>query len=312
MNRSHHSLIKPALFLTPLLGSILLVGCNSASEMQLQQEKAQLSAPLTADAPVAEPANVAKVATPNSEPVPQSRPQLVKTADISLVVNSIDDTLQEASKIVKQQQGDLLGLQDNKPQDSNRRHTASMRIRIPQDKLETTLEALATLGTVEYRNLTAEDVTNQLVDVQARLRNLRKTESSLLQIMERSGSVGDVLKVAQELSKVRESIEQIDAQLKNLTNQVAYSTINLQLEASVFTTTNQAPLGTKVNDTWQNATQSVGEFTSDLLRLTIWLVAYSPYLLVLGAITWFAYIQLKKQPPQTKTQTSSDAKLSSD
>jgi DNA repair ATPase RecN len=91
-----------------------------------------------------------------------------------------------------------------------------MKIRIAQDKLETILDALAKLGTVQRRNLSAEDVTNQLVDIQARLRNLQQMEASLLQIMKRSGSVGDVPKVAKELSDVRESIEQIDAQLVNL------------------------------------------------------------------------------------------------
>ncbi len=63
---------------------------------------------------------------------------------------------------------------------------------------------------------------------------MQKTESTLLEIMERSGSVSDVLKVAQELSDVRQSIEQINAQLKSLQNQVAYSTITLKLEASCF------------------------------------------------------------------------------
>ena len=133
------------------------------------------------------------------------------------------------------------------------------------------------------------------MDFQARLRNLRKTESTLLQIMNRSGSVGDVLKVAQELSNIRQSIEQIDAQLQSLTNRVAYSTITLQLESAVSTTTPQQPLGLQVQDTWNNATHSVGELTTDFIRLAIWLVAYSPYLLLLGGATWFGYTRHKKQ-----------------
>lgn len=67
------------------------------------------------------------------------------------------------------------------------------------------------MGTVENQMITAEDVSDQLVDVQARLRNLRKSEEMVLKIMERSGSVGDVLKAANELSTIRESIERIDA-----------------------------------------------------------------------------------------------------
>jgi hypothetical protein len=74
------------------------------------------------------------------------------------------------------------------------------------------------LGTVENRNITAADVGDRLVDFQARLTNLQKTEANLQKIMARAGSVRDVLSFAQELSNVRETIEQIDAQLKTLQN----------------------------------------------------------------------------------------------
>jgi hypothetical protein len=315
MNRSTHALIKPTLVLSTLLGSILLASCSPSINTQLAQKEGQLSMPRPAEAPAASDASLKKVSAPakpaqRSNQAPPSRPQLAKTAEIALVVKSIDNTLRQVSQIVKQQQGDVLGLQDDKPEKGSRQ-TASMQIRVPQDKLDTTLDALAKLGTLQRRNLSAEDVTTQLVDVQARLRNLRQTESSLLQIMKRSGSVGDVLKVSQELSKVRESIEQIDAQLKSLTNRVAYSTITLQLEAAVSTTTPQQPLGLQVQDTWNNATQSVGELTTNLLRLGIWLIAYTPYLLVLAAATLFAYTRLKKQRSHSTTQAS-DSHVSSD
>lgn len=310
MNRSIHPFLKPTLFLTTLLGTIFLASCNAQNTNQLAQEQALAPMESPAEAPAAGDANLIKEATP-AEPtkVPQSRPQLVKTSQITLVVNSIDESVRDTLQIIKQQQGDLLGLDDHKPPENRDRQTASLQIRVPQNKLDTTLDALAKLGTLQQRNLTAEDVTTQLVDFQARLRNLRQTESSLLQIMKRTGSVGDVLKVSQELSNVRESIEQIDAQLKSLTNRVAYSTITLHLESAVSTTTPQQPLGLQVQDTWNKATRSVSEFTTDLLKLGLWLMAYSPYLLLLGGATLFGYIRLKRQPPQSGN-SSSDSHLS--
>ncbi len=295
MYRSTHPLLKPTLFLTTLLGTIILASCNAEKTTQLSQEQALAPMASPAEAPASGVANLTSEAAP-AEPtqVPQSSPQLVKTAEITLVVNSIDESVREATQIIKQQQGDLLGLDDNKPQDNRDRQTASLQIRVPQNKLDITLEALAKLGTIQHRHLSAEDVTTQLVDFQARLRNLRQTESSLLQIMKRTGSVGDVLKVSQELSTVRESIEQIDAQLKSLTNRVAYSTITLHLEAAVSITTPQQPLGLQVQDTWNKATRSVSEFTTGLLKLGLWLMAYSPYLLLLGGAVLFGYTRLKR------------------
>ena len=226
---------------------------------------------------------------------PATRPQLIKKAELSVVVKSIDASSKSVTNIVEKQQGDILGFQNQKPPDSSVRQTASVEIRVPQERLETTLEALAKLGTVENRSLTAEDVTEQLVDSEARLRNLRKSEEMVLKIMERSGSVGDVLKASQELSNIRESIERIDAQLKSLRNQVAYSTISLTLEAAVSAQQTPEPsLGLRVQETWGKATHSVGELTLGLFGLGIWLLAYSPYLLLIGAAA-YGFYRFKKQ-----------------
>lgn len=315
MNRSTHYHIKQILLLTPLLLSVLLASCNAKSDVSLSsgsgnstnsQVSQSASAPVDNASKKQQNSTTESAKTANS--APQSPPQLIKTAEISLVVKSIDNTVKKVSNIVKQQQGDVLGLQDDKPQNIGTRHTALMQIRIPQEKLETTVDTLEKLGTVQRRNLRTEDVTTQLVDIQARLKTLRQTESSLLEILKRSGSIGDVLKVTQEISKVRQSIEQIDAQLKSLKTQVAYSNINLQLEAAVSSNTPQQPLGVQAQDAWNNSTQSVGEFSTNLMRFAIWVVAYSPYLLLLSGASFLVYTRLKKKQLKRVT-TSSDSHM---
>ena len=99
--------------------------------------------------------------------------------------------------------------------------------------------------------------------------------------MDRAGSVKDILSVAKELSNVRQSIEQIDAQSKSLQNQVAYSAIALNLEAAV--SSSSANLGTQIQETWKQSTHSFGELTFSLLQLGIWLMVYSPYFVLLAA-----------------------------
>ncbi|TAF53453.1 MAG: DUF4349 domain-containing protein [Oscillatoriales cyanobacterium] len=240
--------------------------------------------------------------SPEKQIVASTAPQLIKKAELSVVVKSIDTSTKSVTEIVKKQRGDILAFQNQKPPDSSVRQTATMQIRVPQEKLETTLNALAKLGSVENRGLTAEDVSDQLVDSEARLRNLRKSEEVVLKIMERSGSVGDVLKASQQLSTIRESIERIDAQLKSLRNQVAYSTISLTLEAAVSAQQEPQPsLGLRVQETWGQATHSVGELTLGLFALGIWLLAYSPYFLVIGAAT-YGIIRFKKQHSVPKVQ----------
>ncbi|MEG5000639.1 DUF4349 domain-containing protein [Microcoleus sp. B4-D4] len=300
-----------AAFLT-LSSAIALPSCaanspssagGSADSSSSRENQIVASAPQQAPAPVtrqgAQPKTsaVSKTAPPET---PATTPQLIKKAELSVVVKSIDTSTKSVTEIVKKQQGDILGFQNQKPPDSSIRQTATLEIRVPQAKLETTLDALAKLGSVQNRGLTAEDVTTQLVDNDARLRNLRKSEEVVLKIMERSGSVGDVLKAAQELSNIRESIERIDAELKSLRNQVAYSTISLTLEAAVSAQQDPEPsLGLRAQETWGKATHSVGELTLGLFGLGIWMLAYSPYFLLIAAAV-YGVVRFKKQHSAAK------------
>lgn len=306
MNGSTHTIFKPSLLLSALLGGIIFTSCGSKAPTADSGALQISSSPATISSPAAKSISESGK---NSTAKPQSRLQLVKTAELSLSVNSIDKSVQAIFNIVKQKQGDVYKFEDEKPQKDNSRQTASMEVKVPQEQLEPTLDELAKLGTVQHRTLKAEDVTDQLVDNQARLRNLRQQESSLLKILERSGSIGDVLKVSQEVSNVRESIERLDAQLKSLQNRVAYSTITLNMEAEVAGLAPQTPLVSQVKETWENATNSVSKLTVSLVRLSLWFVAFSPYLLILGGAA-FAYKQMRKSQPRNSAQApNSSSKL---
>ena len=276
-------LLKPTLFVTPLLVGLLVNSCGSPTpSAKTSSAPAQGASGGVAqdNAPVSQANSSAEKP---AERNPVSTPQLVKTATIALVVVSVEDSIKQISSAVRQQRGDILSLEDSQANPSDR-HRATLQLRIPQEKLETTLEALKTLGTVQSQSLSSEDVSSQLVDSAARLKNLRKTEAALLEIMNRSGSVADILKVAQEISTVRQSIEQIDAQLQNLQSQVAYSKVTINLQALATGGSATPALGLQLGETWQQATSSLGGVTTGFLKLALWLLVYSPYwgLLCLG------------------------------
>jgi hypothetical protein len=316
VNRSIDDSFKPSLAVSAILATIVLTSCASAADKTGQ---APMSAPMPQEAAessadVGGGSNMALDAAKTSPTqgraakaqAPVSRSQLVKKAELALRVNSIDKSIRAVSQLIQKQQGDLLNLESNKPYQQNYGQTASMQMRVPQAKLESTLDSIAQLGTVERRTLTAEDVSNQLVDYAARLRNFRKQESTLLKIMERAGSIPNVLQVSQELTQVRQSIEQLDAQLKSLRNQVAYSTITLSLEEAIASQLPERSLGLQVQESWNQATYSVGALTTNLLKLGIWLIAYSPYLLLLTGAAWFSYTRFQQRHSQLPETRNSD------
>lgn len=269
----------------------MMAGCSGAAVETTEEELASQSiinntaetqtadpgAPVTAE-PNDRNLTIPETATPRS-------PSLIKKASLRLELADIDEAIVAVSDILAQYQGDLLQLSD----EEGERHTprqVGLQVRVPEDNLEATLEALRGLGTVVSQTITAEDVTTQLVDLQARIRNLRKSEASLLEIMERSGSIADVLAVTQELSTVREAIERNDAQLKNLHNRVAYSTISLTLTSPQQSAPLATSTSTSLRQTWQTATATVRGFSVGLLRLLLWLLAFSPYIGVLVLVGW--------------------------
>ncbi|MEH2322006.1 MAG: DUF4349 domain-containing protein [Nostoc sp.] len=295
------------LFVSALLGGVILTSCASSHDLA-NKALPQIAADATANKVIA-PASESSSQKTEAAPINRSRPQLIKKAAISLTVNSVDQTIDAVSQIINKQQGDLIGLKQQQPKNDSRRYTATIQLRIPENRLESTLEELAKLGTVESRNITAEDVGDRLVDFQARLTNLQKTEANLQKIMDRAGSIRDVLSVAQELSNVRETIEQINAQLKSLQNQVAYSTITLNLEAAVSSTSSQPAFGLQVQETWNKSTHSLSVFSVGLLKLGIWLIVYSPYLLIFAALVYSFNRWRRTHSPrltQTPESTSSE------
>jgi len=309
MNSVNRIQLNPILWFGALVASAVLTSCASAP-----QPSATSGAPTSAPLSEASSQNaVGKMAdtsasalisqSRSASPLPQgSQPQLIKTATLQITVKSVATGIEQVKAIAQQQQGDLLDLRDEIPTDSDSHRTASAQIRVPQAKLDAALQSLKALGSLDRQSITAEDVSTQLVDSQARLKNLRKTETTLLEIMGRSGGVSDVLKVAQELSNVRNQVEQITAQLTALQNQVAYSSIQLNLVEVSVSGRSQPAVGAQLNNTWESATSSFGKFTVDLLQLGIWLMVYSPYWLVLGAIATFGYTRFKARPVQSNPE----------
>ncbi len=297
-----------------MLGQILLGSCSAAvnkTQSQAAPESAPASAGIAAKSAQDSAQNLAQQVQSRSESegvspsssakavAVQPKAQLIKTASLELRVQNVEKTTQKVMAVVTARGGDLLGLQDQAPEDLETRRTATFKFRVPQAELDATLTDLAKLGTIETRAIQAEDVSAQIVDSEARLRNLRKSETVVLGIMERSGSVADVLKVSQELSQIRSQVEQIQAQVQNLKGQVAYSSINLTLRAAIAQNQQGEPLGDRLKETWSQSTHAVGETTTNLLRFALWLLVFSPYLLGGVGLVWLLRKGLArpKQPP---------------
>lgn len=127
----------------------------------------------------------------------------------------------------------------------NQPQRADLTVRVPVEKLQSVLEQVRGLGRVVHEQLSSEEVTAQVVDLEARLRNSRATEERLISVLEqRTGKVADILQVEREIARTREEIERMEAQRKNLVARVELATVAVTLVEEFQAELVPAPVGT--------------------------------------------------------------------
>jgi archaellum component FlaC len=271
-----------------LSGSITLNSCGSKSQVA---EKAAGVAPassssagemdqLAGGTAKDQMSSVGTEVAKTQPAVTPQKPQLVKTAELSLRLESIDKAMVQLRQIVQSQQGDIYNFQDDRLPENGRNHQATLMLKVPSIALENTLAEIAKLGRVESQGIKSDDVSQQLVDTDARLKNLRQQEDLTRKIMDRSGSVKDILTVSKELAAIREQIERLDATVKNLRQQVAYSTINLKLEEAQSTLPIGDAFRVQVQETWKNSTHAAGSLGTNLALGLLWLIPFAPFIAI--------------------------------
>jgi len=222
------------------------------------------------------------------------RPQLIRTASMSLLVPDVERAVGQLTSLAQLQFGDVVSLDDETPSQPGVRHSAQVQLSVPADRFDETMASLAKIGAAQSRAISAENVSDQIVDAQARLRNLRHTEADMLRILDRSGKIPDVLDVTQQIAQVREQIEQLDAQLQSMQHRVAYSTISVSIEDEKPVASVEPSFGTQLGDAWQAALRSLRNVSLKLASVLLVLVAFAPYWLAITIIALLVANRLRK------------------
>ncbi|MGH9863709.1 MAG: DUF4349 domain-containing protein, partial [Candidatus Acidiferrales bacterium] len=200
---------------------------------RLAQRSAQTATAADEAAPMANRA-AAKAAAPRL---------LAYQVALVLEVKEFDTAKQSLQKAVEEAGGYVAQGSSAEAPDQPRR--ADLVVRVPVEKLSGVLEKFRALGRVTSEQLTTEEVTEQVVDLEARLRNARTTEERLVAVLkERTGKVRDILEVEREIARTREEIERMDAQRENLLRRVEMATVELTLVEEFKAQLQPAPVGT--------------------------------------------------------------------
>ena len=222
---------------------------------------------------------------------------IIRTVTMNLAVGNVQDAFRQVEQIVGEQNGYLAGSQLRQDGD---RMTATMTIRVPADPTtyQATLERLRGLAErVVDEQAQAQDVTEEYVDIESRLRNLRATEESLLALLSKAQRIEDIINIQRELTNVRGQIEQIQGRKQALERRADMATINLTLrEVGAFSRPGWSP-----GSTLEEAVRALGAALRGLAVFAIWLLVFSPIwggLLLIGwGIIWL-FIRLVRRMSQ--------------
>lgn len=193
---------------------------------------------------------------------------LILTANISMRSSDPWAVADSARRVASGLGGDLLGMSQSGSGDTR---SATLTIRVPATRFDDALSALKKLdGEVLTSNVSAKDVTDQLVDLQARLTAAQALEQRYLQILAQAKTVDEILRVESTLANTRTQIEQLKAQQKSINEQVAFSTISLQVSTIPVFRSEPAPVWDP-GKTFDRAVAALSVLARTAADLAIWL-----------------------------------------
>ncbi len=282
------------LILATLAAALVVAACGASSELRTVgssigdgagvtgQSQPELAAP-----PVDQAQGYAGGTTAGNGSVVTSEstvggPMIIRTGTMDLQVGDVDRAVNDATAVVTKAGGYVAGSQRSLDGDQPR---ASLTFRIPADTWDATLAALRATGSKVLAEQTSSDeVTAQVVDLDARLKNLRATEVQLLGVMQQAVKIPDILAVQEQLTTVQGEIEQLQAQRDNLADQAAQGTLTASFAlapAPVAAATGSWDPATVVAD----ATAQLVTVGQNVASAAIWFaIVWLPVLLVLLVI----------------------------
>jgi hypothetical protein len=145
---------------------------------------------------------------------------LAYSADFTLAVFQVDKSLASVETLARQLGGYLA-----------QRGDAQITVRVPRPRFDEAIARLEKLGDITHRNVSAEDVTDEYVDLELRLKNARAMRDQLVALL-KGAIVKDAVEIEKELAKVTEVIEQIEGRLKVMRDKVGYSSITVSFQAN--------------------------------------------------------------------------------
>lgn len=222
----------------------------------------------------------------------KSKSKIIKNANIKYRVEEYEKAYIQVTDIVNQH-GAYISNEDAVK--NNYSLYNQLEIRCDADKFDNLVNDLMKISIyVDFKKISAEDVTDQFVDMQARLKAKTEVEGRLKSILQKARTIQEILEVEKEIKYVREEIETIEGRLKYLSDRVSYSTIKLHIYEDIeFKSAPEKGFGYKFVKALKAGWDGLQIFIIGIFYL--W-----PLWLILGGVLWLI-LRLVKRGKRSKS-----------
>jgi Domain of unknown function (DUF4349) len=278
------SIRAAALLVLATISGAIASGCGGE---QVPGDGAQTSVTQVGSALPKTPAEQAAEKTTGSSRPARTTRKIIYDARIDLVVDSLNATEQAISRLIEEHEG-FLAESDQSSLAQNQRR-ATWRVRLPVAHFQAFTSAVARLGEVRQNHVGSQDVTEEYMDLDARIRNKREEEKRLLKhLADSTGKLDDILAVEKELSRVRGEAEQMEGRLRYLADRSDLSTVTIEAnEWKDYKPPVAATFTTQVGRTFFGSVETLVEFGRALALLLVALAPWLPLIVVgLLVIRW--------------------------
>ena len=160
--------------------------------------------------------------------------KIIRNANLTVEVTSPSDSQHKIVSIAESHQGFVVTSEATQRASDDRTKpemTVTLSVRVPAAQFNQVMDEIRAVGArVIQEKVTGQDVTEEFMDLEARIKNQKALELQFLEIMKRAGKVDDALSVQRQLAEVRTEIEKLEGRRRFLENQSSLSTINVTLQ----------------------------------------------------------------------------------
>ncbi len=212
--------------------------------------------------------------------------KIIKTARLSFETKDLEVTHNKVLQLTKQYQGFVQSDQSGK---GYGQLNSSIIVRVPTENFQKMLEGISEgVNYFDQKEISRQDVTEEFVDLQARLSAKRKLEERYLQVLGQAKNVKEILEIERELSKIREEIEAKEGRLQYLQNKVSLSTIYIDFYKTTKVRGVSISYGQKMTNALKGGWNGISMFFLGVLY--IW-----PILLLIAVFIYFLRRYIKRR-----------------